>query len=275
MYCMIFGTSYTVKHVDMSWIVNNKQFGSLNHPSVIVGDDGVSYLVKFNTPTDMRIGINELICNLIGLELELPVFEPIIANISQDMIDNNECLKDYDAGEHFAQIYLEPFETVDSYLHQGKQIDVDLIGNIRHVPDFIIFDKYIENYDRHGGNICLKSNPILTNKVDYYLFDHDLSFGRHPDTHNDIRGLREMKNKLHFMNFVVEKIDNLRLFDRGINNMMNLSKNIPELFSYIPKSWVTGYEEYLKNIQILLNKFTESIATEHIILNKDKLPLLR
>jgi hypothetical protein len=272
---MIFGTSYKIKHVDMSWVVDHKEYSSLNHPIVIVGEDNISYLIKFNKPTDMRIGINELICNLIGLELELPVFEPVIANVSQDIIDSNENLKDYYAGEHFAQIFLEPFETVRIYKNQGKQITSDLIGNVRHVPDFIMFDKYIENFDRHGDNICLKSNSTLANKLDYYLFDHDLSFCRDPDTQTDIKGLREMKHRLQFMEFFVDDINNIRLFDRGIHRLIDLSKNIPELVSFIPKSWKVGYEEYLKSIEILLNKFTVDVAKEHIILNKDKLPLLQ
>jgi hypothetical protein len=272
---MIFGTSYEIKHVDMSWVVGHKEYSSLNNPIILVGDDSVSYLVKFNKPTDMRIGINELVCNLIGLELELPVFNPVIVNVSQELIDSNDDLKNYCVGEHFAQVYFEPFETVRIYKDQGKQITGELIGNVRHVPDFIMFDKYIENYDRHGDNICLKSNDTLSNKMDYYLFDHDLSFCRNPDTQIDISGLRDMRFRLLSMEFVVDSIDNLRLFDRAINQLIGLSKNIPELMSFIPKSWKIGYDQYIKNIEILLDKFTMNVAKEHIILNKDKLPLLR
>ena len=56
----------------------------------MIGYDNESYQVKFNKPGDMRIGINELVCNLIGLEQELPMFEPVIANISQEFIDSNK-----------------------------------------------------------------------------------------------------------------------------------------------------------------------------------------
>lgn len=272
---MQFGTSNQVKHVNMSWIIDNKQYGSLNHPTVIVGDDNTSYQVKFNKPDDMRIGINELVCTLIGLELELPVFEPVIANVSQDIIDGNKKLEQYCAGEHFAQVFLEPFETVNSYKFQGKQIIKDNIGNIGLVPDFIIYDKYIENFDRHGDNICLLSNSTLASKVDYYLFDHDLAFQRHPTIKNDIQGLRQLKTKLKHMHFFVDHINKTSLFYRGTSKIIRLSKKISGIMNKVPQSWKTGYENYLGNIEVLLTNFTETMANEHISLNKDKWPSLK
>ena len=92
--------SYNLKRVDMSWIIDNKQYGSLNHPTVMVGEDNESYQVKFNRPEDFRIGINELVCNLIGLELELPVFEPVIADISQGIMNGNKKLEEFESGGH-------------------------------------------------------------------------------------------------------------------------------------------------------------------------------
>ena len=271
---MNFIDSYEIKHVNMLWVIDNKQYGSLNYPIVMVGDDNESYQVKFNKPNDMRIGINELVCNLIGLELELPLFQPLIANISQELIDSNEKLSEFCSGEHFAQVYLQPFETVNSYKIQGKIIDKDMIGNFRQIPDFIIFDKYVENFDRHGDNICLLENERLPNKVDYYLFDHDLAFQRNPDVKTDIRGLREIKRTLHQMHFVVDHIDKFRLFDRGINRTLDLVNLIPDIIKKIPTSWRYGYEEYINNVEVLLTQFTKNIANEHIQLNRDKLPSL-
>ena len=272
---MNFIDSYEIKHVDMSWVIDNKQYGSLNHPTVMIGDDNESYQVKFNKPDDMRIGINELVCNLIGLELELPMFESIIASISQELIDSNEKLSEFCPGDHFAQVYLQPFETVNSYKIQGKTIDKDMIGNFRQIPDFIIFDKYIENFDRHENNICLLENEKLTDKVDYYLFDHDLAFQRNPNIKTDIRGLREMKRTLHQMHFVVDHIDKFRLFDRGINRTIDLANTIPDIIKKIPTSWKNGYEEYINNVEILLTEFTKNMANEHIQLNRDKLSSLQ
>ena len=258
----------------MSWIIDNKQYGSLNYPTVMVGEDNESYQVKFNRPEDFRIGINELVCNLIGLELELPVFEPIIANISQEIINSNKKLEEFESGEHFAQVYLQPFETVNSFQSQGKHLKKDMIGNITLVPDFIIFDKYIENFDRHGNNICLLQNENLRDKIDYYLFDHDLAFQRHPTIKNEISGLREMNAKLTHMQFVVEQITKRRLFDRGINKVTALSGTIPDIIKKIPPAWKNGYEDYINKIEVLLAGFTEDMANEHIVINKDKLPLL-
>jgi len=272
---MQFGNSYNIEYMNMSWVIDNKQYGSLNHPKIMVGEDNKSYQVKFNTSQDMRIGINELVCTVVALELDLSVFKPIIANVSQNVIDGAKSLKDYCAGEHFAQVYLQPFETVNSYKKQGKQINKDMIANIGYVPDFIIFDKYIENFDRHGDNICLLSNPVLANKVDYYLFDHDLAFQRNPQTKNDIRGLRSMKTKLTQMHFLIENITKTRLFYRGISRILGLSKKIPEIINLVPKSWKLGYEDYLTNVEVLLTNFTENMANEHIDLNKDKLPSLK
>lgn len=264
-----------IRHVDMMWVVNNKQYPSLNHPSVMVGSDSKSYQVKFNKPDDMRIGINELVCTIIASELGLPVFQPVIANVSQELIDGNESLRQYCAGEYFAQIYLEPFETVESYHVQGKHVNPDLIGNIGFVPDFIVFDKYIENYDRHGGNICLRPNSTLPKKVDYYLFDHDLAFQRDPAVKRDVSGLRELKTRLIFMHFNVDCIDRLRLFSRGISKTVALTNKIPDIINQIPKSWTNGYESYVNNIEVVLTTFTEALVNDHIHLNMDKLPSLR
>ena len=265
--------SQELQYVEMAWIADNKQYGTLNDPVIMVGDDFETYHVKFNKPTDNRIGINEIICSLVGLELELPLFNPIIAKVSQDVIDSSDDLENYSAGEHFAQVYREPFETVLSYIDQGKQLKKENIGNIGLVPDFIAFDKYIENFDRHGGNVCLLPNVSIGNKVDYYLFDHDLAFQR-TSVMIDISNLRSLKTALIHMCFIVDAVDKSRLFYRGASKINTLESKIPDLIKQIPKSWVKGYESYISNIETLLTTFTESMVYEHIELNKGRFPKL-
>ncbi len=245
-----------------------------HRPVLMVGDDNESYQIKFNKPDDFRIGINELVCNLIGLELELPVFEPVIAKISRGIIQGNKDLEQLCPGEHFAQVYLEPFETVNSYTQQGREISQHMVGNISHVPVFIIFDKYVENFDRHGGNICLLPNEALPSKVDYYLFDHDLAFQRNRPK-RDVSGLRKMRTKLQHMYFIVEQINKMQLFERGISNVVGLSGTIPEIIKKIPPSWKAGHEDYINSVEVLLSRFTERMAVEHVETNKDKLPSLQ
>lgn len=240
----------------------------------MVGEDMQTYHVKFNKPDDLRIGINEIVCSLVGLELELPLFKPIIAKISQKVIDSHDSLAGYCAGEHFAQVYLQPFETVNSYIGQGKELKKENVANIRSVPDLIVFDKYVENYDRHGDNICLRPNEALSTKVDYYLFDHDLAFQRN-DTKTDISNLRDLKKELIHMCYVVDDVNKRTLFWRGTSKCIGLKSKIPDLIKKIPKSWAEGYESYMSDIEILLSKFSESIMNEHIELNKGRFPKLQ
>ena len=262
-----------LKEITMSYATDNRYYDTLNQPVVMVGNDNESYHVKFNLKNDTRIGINEMVCSLVGQYLELPVFDPIIANVSSEIIKEDDRIQDAYGGKHFATRFIEPFETIDGFTKQGKQLEADLIANVRMVPDFIIFDKYIENFDRHGGNVCLLPNKNLANKMDYYLFDHDLAFQRTPGAYK-IANLRKICRKLEHMVFLVSCVTNLRLFDRIINKIVSLGQNIPDIIASIPDAWKIGQTEYINDMEVLLTGFTKQIANKHIALNRDKLSYL-
>jgi len=267
-------SNYEIPKIEMDYHVATPH-QTLNSPNIVVGKDTETYFVKFNEKDNARIGINELICNLIGLKLELPLFDPIIAIVSEDLINSKEQLKEFPAGEHFAQKYLEPLDTVGTYTSLGRELTEDAIGNVRHVPDFLIFDKYIENYDRHEDNICLLPNETITDKVDYYLFDHDLAFQRDIIRKGSVKDIRNLKQKLKYMFFLVEGITKRRLFDRIYNKIDLLKKDIPDIMKAIPPNWVVGHENYINEVEIVLNNFTVDIVDTYLELNRDKLPFLK
>ena len=114
--------SYNLKRIDTSWIIDNKQYGSLSRPTVMAKGDNEPYQAKFNRPKDFRIGINDLVCNLIGLELELPVFEPAVADIPHGIMNGSKKLEGFESGERFAQVCLQSFKTVNSFQNRGKRL---------------------------------------------------------------------------------------------------------------------------------------------------------
>lgn len=203
------------------------------------------------------------------------MFEPVIANVSENVIKKYEKLENYCPGEHFALVYFEPFETVNTYHAQGKQLTMDTLANVRHVPDFVVFDKYIENYDRHGDNVCLLPNESLGNKVDYYLFDHDLAFQRDRIGTGSIKSIRDLNRKLVKMVFVIDHIDHTRFFDRMIGRIEMLKNKIPDIINEIPPSWRINHAEYISEVETLLTKFTDKMFHSYLAFNKERFPFLK
>ena len=264
-------SDYDVPKIEMDYYVTTP-YKTKNTPHIMVGKDNETYFVKFNEKNNNRIGINELVCNLIGLKLELPLFEPIIAIISEELIKNNDQLKEFPEGEHFAQKYLEPFDTVATYMSQGRNLTEELIANVRHVPDFLIFDKFVENYDRHQGNICLLPSIALPNKVDYHLFDHDLAFQRDIVHNGSIKQIRQFQRQLEHVFFLVEGVTKRRLFDRISNKINFVKSDIPDIIKSIPSTWVTDNRDYINEIEEVLNDFTDRTVDSYLEFNKDKFP---
>ena len=256
----------------MSYVLDSRHKETLNQPVIMVGDDDNLYHVKFNPKNNTKIGINELTCSLIAQHLELPVFEPIIASVPDYIINNDARIRNTCGGKHFATRFIKPFETVNVFKNQGKEIKADLIGNIRMVPDFIIFDKYIENFDRHDNNICLLPNENLLHKFDYYLFDHDLAFQR--TSIQDMTRLRDICKRLEYMSFIVSHITQLSMFNKITSKIESLKQNIPDIIAAIPTEWRNNQTKYIINMEILLTKFSKQIATDHILQNKNLLPQL-
>ena len=84
---MNFIDSYEIKHGDMSWVIDNKQYGSLNHPTVMIGDDNKSYQVKLIT-----YGYLDALCEYFKVDYKtrkdrLDIFDLSIHQAAKEVFD--------------------------------------------------------------------------------------------------------------------------------------------------------------------------------------------
>lgn len=111
----------------------------------------------------------ELIASWIGLELELPIVQPAIINISKEFVDSiygrtgfslaSQCI-----GENFGSRYQPGFgEILASQKFSGK-MEADALR-------IYGFDMFITNADR--GH---QKNNVHTNGEEFLIFDHELGF---------------------------------------------------------------------------------------------------
>lgn len=105
----------------------------------------------------------ECVCAVIGRSLGLPIPKPLIVKVNHESLDNIE------PGQH-----LLAFGSEDSVYPSLKRrgIDDELIKkleNFKQTLDIGVFDEWIANPDRHGGNILFDGSKNFT------FIDHGLS----------------------------------------------------------------------------------------------------
>lgn len=128
--------------------------------------DGQQYIVKSQyNPQGVKVLVNELIANKIARFLDLPVPRGNVILIPPELALETSYLP---AGKHFGTVLAE--HALDCPpLHL-----IETAANASCVPGIYVFDYYIDNSDRHNGNIMIcptdSGNKIL-------LIDHGNCFG--------------------------------------------------------------------------------------------------
>lgn len=172
----------------------------------------------------------ELIASCIGLELELPIVQPAIINISKEFVDSmygrtgfslaSQCI-----GENFGSRYEPGFtEILASQKFSGK-METDALR-------IYGFDMFITNADR--GH---QKNNVHTNGEEFLIFDHEMSFSH-------ISLLSMFRNKTPW------------IFNE--NDKINLPKHV--FYSYL-KNKEQDFTTFASDLQRIDDSFWEKVET--------------
>jgi len=255
---------YDVPEIEMDYAIG--ALGSTNaHPWKMVDNNGKFYIVKFATPTG-KTAINELICIKIAKELDLPVFDPVIAIISQDIADNVNQSRDekINAGKHFALEIRVPFITLRKLFVNGQKYGPNDFSNIHKVVDIAVFDSYIYYDDRHPDNVCVIPGDVK-DKLNYYIFDHDLAFRK--DNWNAIYLKTISSRSEGFTKFCLntERITRMSQFDSSWHLIDDLKNNeVHNMIQQLPSEWTNFISDDIKELDNFLT--TRSISVLRTII---------
>ena len=148
----------------------------------VVGDDGETYVVKFNVPHD-HTALNELVCACIAEQFGLPSFEPVLVYIDvrqAAQINTGRAgptAVPIAAGIHFAAHFVAQSYSAGSLeVTMGRRVVRGDLSNADRIPDVLGFDTLIQNHDRHCGNVCFIFDAGA-NSYSFCIFDHGHAFG--------------------------------------------------------------------------------------------------
>ena len=147
-------------------------------PRRMSASDGNIYVVKIrNGGGASKSFFNEFVAANIALMAGLPVAEPAIVNLGAEFIEDTEDLRDaqIEPGAYFATKYYDEAYAISD--EEGLLIRPNLITNLDDVPAFIIFDIFVHNKDRNGGNTLLIPCASGGSSYCYLLIDHGHCFG--------------------------------------------------------------------------------------------------
>lgn len=218
-------------------------------PHIFKCDDHRSYVVKLiNNPDGTGVLANEWIASRLGLLLNLPIAKTSIIEINDDLLDMYPELKKLDipAGPHIGS----PFE--EDGVNIGEDLDLSDCRNIHKAAGMIVFDHWINNWDRH---ITEANLLYLLNKREILLIDHsDAFFG--PDW--DMEPWWSDPDEIHvFWGPLYEKfvpyIDNFNPFVEYLNAVESLSEHdLRSAIEGLPDEWFIPEEDLEQLIHFLL-----------------------
>ena len=147
-------------------------------PRRMSASDGNVYVVKIrNGGGDSKSFFNELVASNIALMVGLPAAEPVIINLGAKFIKETADLKNdqIKPGAYYAtRYYRKAYTTSDG---ERLRIRPSSIANLDDVPAFVMFDIFVHNKDRNGGNtILIPLNGDIA-RYRYLLIDHGHCFG--------------------------------------------------------------------------------------------------
>ena len=144
----------------------------MTKPHKMGANDGNTYMVKFNPNDEPNSNFNEFLGSILAKRMNIPVLESCNIQLDEDFIQRSEYLSNaVQPGTYFATLYVEDGFPI-SYIPDGTNIT-----NLEKVSEFIVYDVFIYNEDRHPGNTLLIPNSSSSNsKYHYVLIDHGRCF---------------------------------------------------------------------------------------------------
>ncbi|ASA19855.1 HipA family kinase [Paenibacillus donghaensis] len=218
-------------------------------PHLFKCEDGQTYVVKFiNNRAGPGILANELIAYRLGQWLGLPIAPYRIVQITKDLLDVFPALKSLDipAGLHLGSLYFEQGTTL------FKKHNLALCKNLYHSAGMIVFDHWINNWDRH---IAQDNLLYLPDQQKIQMIDHsDAFFG--PDWNKN--EFMDDANKMDIFwgpiyEVFVPFIDSPDPFGHYVSLVEKISeKTVIQAVKGLPKQWGISREDVTDLIDFLL-----------------------
>ena len=148
-----------------------------SRPRRTSASDGHSYVVKIrNGGNASKSFFNEFVASNIALKVSLSIAEPAIINLSAKLTERSSGLRKarIEPGPYFATRYRDGAYAISD--RKGILIRPSTIANLDEVPAFVVFDVFVHNKDRHGGNTILAPSGDGSG-YRYLLIDHGHCFG--------------------------------------------------------------------------------------------------
>lgn len=146
-------------------------------PRRMSANDGNSYVVKVRNGEGSKSFFNEFVASNLARIIGLSAIEPVIINLSLGLIEDSRDLKSAQIkpGLYYATRYIEGAYTSTDDVEPS--IQPHSVANIDEVPAFVVFDIFVHNTDRHGGNTLLIRSGTDRDRYKYLLIDHGHCFG--------------------------------------------------------------------------------------------------
>ena len=138
-------------------------------PHLIECSDGKTYVVKLmSNQQGLRTLPNELIAYRLGRLMKLPVVKGKIVRVTTEFLEAHPELKGVaEPGPHYGSLYIE------NSTHARKRA-IQRCSNLHEIPNFIVFDYWINNDDRYNNS----RNFIIDKRGRWkiHLIDHGSCF---------------------------------------------------------------------------------------------------
>lgn len=251
-----------VQHIDeLKYPIGN---GTTN-PIIGIGNNKHFVIKTNNNVQGNRILINELVCYLLALELELPIPNSKLCLIDQGTIvhSNVENMEDFSEscyGLGFCSEYIENSTVLSSH----KMIQ--LTNNHEWlIPKLMLFDHLIYNKDRNKGNLLLKMGK---DNRELILIDHSHTFNleciwdkvqlHDKINNNDYKDEYIMEKNAYIYSKLkkcleidmITMADTIDYFKNRINN-----KVIGDIIDKIPTEWESNKEDLEALKEYLIYRF--------------------
>lgn len=252
--------------------VNTNLFGGTTKPCLInvvdeFENDKGTFIVKIfkaNHIANSQATFKEFICNYLGQEFGLSVFEPAIISVPKSVITEITSLGNHDETKHFPGNYFG-----SKYYPDGMNYSFDLPIDFFEpwqIENIFAFDVLIRNSDRRTGkpNLFIKGEDI-------FVYDHELCLAKNTSFLESLTDWR--KNWNMFLNdysksqYVFKKLvhelnaEAAFTFDEFFENLKTFNlKDFADFVNFLQKNQInTGNFEsifdYLKEVKEHPQKF--------------------
>jgi hypothetical protein len=236
-------------------------------PYYLICDDGEQYAVKFKeNPESSRVLINEYVCAEIARKLDLPLAETSFVHVDESFVVDHGGLislhveKPITSGIHFGSKKIKKvFQISNSQM-------LEEAVNINCVPEIILFDHLICNYDRdrNGGNLLF---DFSTKQI--VMIDHTHAFDLGPlwTTDELKRRINQPFIALDTGGFVYKKLVPFVKGNNPFGNIMNKltrlnADNLWHIIDNIPLEWHITPEEKIILLEYLYDRLNR---IEHVL----------